>query len=87
MTDEHRKNDEVILTKMEAFETLVKERFDRITEYMVDQKSINNSLGKRITTIELAQANQMGKFAMVSILLGSFMGFVSNWLANHINLK
>ena len=86
MTEEHRKTDEVILTKLEGMEELWNEKFDRISGYMNDQKFINKSLTERLNVVELAQANQMGKIAIISVIVGSGITLALNWVMRNIKM-
>lgn len=82
--EEHRSTNEVILAKLESQEILWVTKFDIITDYIVEQKKINEKVDGRVSIVELAQANQTGKIAMISIVIGAGITFVFNWLLGHI---
>ncbi len=84
MSEEHRKTDEIILTKLDGIEKLWGEKFDRISEYMDDQKKVNESVTGRLSVVELAQANQMGKIAVISVAIGAAVTFALNWTMQHL---
>ena len=84
MDENRRHNDDVIIAEIRSLKDILNLEIIYLKEQIVELKSQKESLGKRITTIELWQSNSMGKMAMVFTVIGFGVSFLLSWVSKHI---
>ena len=84
MEPEHRHNDDAILTEIRSLKDILNLEIAYLKAQVAELKEQKESLGKRMTVLELWQSNSMGKMAMIFTIIGFGVSFLLSWTIKHI---
>lgn len=82
--DERRHNDDVIIAEIRSLKDILNLEIAYLKAQVAELKEQKESLGKRMTVLELWQSNSMGKMAMIFTIIGFGVSFLLSWAIKHI---